>query len=134
MSPKHQFYNANQGIPREERNKIHPIWRGIGFLFIIIIPLLGYAASEVLLDLNGKNNWFPLPVDLIARPGQFLFSVFPDPLLYIKMLIAFVFILTFYMLFTFLSFMVIGAFGVNNNKRDPFYVPPVQRRRRRSTR
>jgi hypothetical protein len=35
MRSKYQAITHNRRNPREERNKIHPIWRGIGFLFII---------------------------------------------------------------------------------------------------
>jgi hypothetical protein len=131
MGAKHQSYSFHRGIPREMRQRIHPIWRGIGFLFMVLIPILGYAAAQVLLDLNGKNNWFPLPIDLLARPGMFLYSAFPDPLLYIKLILSFVFIMLLYMIFTLVTFIVMGTFGVSNNKRDPYYVPPVTRRRRK---
>jgi hypothetical protein len=132
MGSKYRGYNYNRGPSREERTRIHPVWRGIGFVFMILIPFLSYAAAEVLLQSNAKNNWFPLPVDLLAKPGQFLYAFIPDPLLYIKILITLVFVAVIFAVFTMVSFVIISTFGYTDTRNDPYYVPPVTRRRRRS--
>lgn len=110
--------------------QIHPIWRGVGFGMIVLIPIISYAAMNVLLEQNGTHNWFALPVDMFARPGEFLYRIIPDPLLYIKITFFVAFVAIFFAIFTLFSFMVSSAFGPSK-KDDPFYVPPLRRRVKR---
>lgn len=49
---------------RDHPYEIHPIWRGIGCLLIIIIPIVAYAGAYVLVALNLQNAWFNMPRDL----------------------------------------------------------------------
>lgn len=58
--------------------KIHPIWSGIGFLLIIIVPIVTWAASALLVEFGQKQGWavlrsFPrfleVPAALYAIPG-----------------------------------------------------------------
>lgn len=130
MGAKYRGYQPNRGISREERRRIHPIWRGVGFILMILIPIISYAGAEVLLDLNGQNNWFPVPSDLIAKPGDFLYSYFPDPMIHIKLLIMVVIAVILFGFFTWISFIVIGSLGMTE-RNDPYYVAPVRVRRRR---
>lgn len=97
---------------------------------MILIPIIGYAGASVLLDLNGKNNWFPLPADLIARQGDFLYSYVPDSMLYIKLILMVAISAILFGIFTWVSFLIINKFGVTD-RNDPYYVPPVRTRRRK---
>ncbi|MBE0698235.1 MAG: hypothetical protein IH586_15055 [Anaerolineaceae bacterium] len=126
MGGKYQSYTREPGISREERKRIHPIWRGVGFAMIVLFPIIAYAGMKILLS----QPWFPLPLDLFARPGQIIYRLFPDPLIYIKAITMGLIILVLLAIFTFFSFLMNSAFGMNNRK-DPFYVPPVKRQRRR---
>ncbi len=130
MGSKYREYATTRQTSNRDYQRVHPVWRGVGFAFIVLIPIISYAATEVLLQQNGIHNWFPLPVDMLARPGQLLYSLIPDPMLYIKALFFVAFLLVLFAVFTFFSFLVSGIFGVSA-KKDPFYVPPVRKRRRR---
>jgi hypothetical protein len=130
MGSKYSRYQPDRGVPREIRNRIHPIWRGVGLAMIVIFPIIGFAGANVLIELNGKNNWMPLPPDLFAGPGDFIYSFWPDQLAYIKLIIMACIIAILAAIFTFISFLISGTFGVTN-KQDPFYVPPVRRKSRR---
>jgi hypothetical protein len=44
-------YRATQKKEFVRPYKIHPIWRGIGFAIIIIIPIVGWAATQELVTL-----------------------------------------------------------------------------------
>ena len=47
---------------REERPwKVHPVWRGIGFLMILIIPLFSYAASDLIIEELMARELMSLP-------------------------------------------------------------------------
>ena len=43
---------------------VHPIWRGIGCILIILIPIMAYAGAVVLIRENIENNWVTLPHEL----------------------------------------------------------------------
>jgi len=130
MGMKYREYRPERGISRKERQRIHPVWRGVGCVLMILIPIVGYAGADVLLRLNGKNNWFPLPADMIAGPGDFFYRLIQDPMIHIKLVLMVVISAILFGLFTWVSFIVIGTFGMTD-RNDPYYVPPVRPRRRR---
>lgn len=125
MPSKYREYVAPR-TSRKDFQQIHPIWRGVGFSMIVLIPIIAYAATDVLL----KQAWFPIPSDMLAQPGQILYKLFPDPLVNIKAMIFLAFILALYAIFTLFSFIISSMFGVSQ-RSDPYYVPPVTRRSRR---
>ena len=44
--------------------KIHPIWRGIGCLLMLVIPVMAYAGAVLLVEANSKQHWLPMPREL----------------------------------------------------------------------
>lgn len=50
-------------IPPRSRT-IHPIWRGIGCLLFILIPVLAFAGARVLVQENARQNWLAIPAEL----------------------------------------------------------------------
>lgn len=55
MPSKYENYTRQKELPA--RREVHPVWRGIGFLLIIIIPVISWAAAMVLLDIGRKQGW-----------------------------------------------------------------------------
>ncbi len=41
--------------------KVHPIWRGIGCFFIILIPIMSCVGGRYFQELNMQNNWVTTP-------------------------------------------------------------------------
>jgi hypothetical protein len=71
--------NSNKPVDRNPiRRRIHPIWRGIGFLMIILIPIMGYATATMVMDENHKQNWFPIPKQILGPSN--------DPELYMRLI------------------------------------------------
>lgn len=130
MGSKYREYNTNRKTSIRDLHRVHPIWRGVGFAMMVLIPVIGYAASDVLIKQNDIHQWTPLPVDLFAKPGEFLYNYFPDPLLYIRIMIFVAVVAVLFALFTLVSFMMNGMFGITD-RNDPYYVPPVRRQPRR---
>lgn len=126
MPSKYREYVNTRSTSRKELQRIHPIWRGVGFGLIVLIPVIAYAATDVLL----RQSWFPIPVDLLAQRGQFLYKLFPDPMVNIKIMLFIAIIFILYAVFMLFSFMMNSLFGVSQ-RSDPYYVPPIQRRSRR---
>lgn len=51
----------------ERRWAIHPVWRGIGCVMILIIIVVGYALAKEFTDYNQKTQKFGLP-DQLYKP------------------------------------------------------------------
>jgi hypothetical protein len=49
---------------RVPRASIHPVWRGIGCLLLVLVPIISFAAARLLVQENLKTNWIEIPVEL----------------------------------------------------------------------
>ncbi|OJX41432.1 MAG: hypothetical protein BGO78_01490 [Chloroflexi bacterium 44-23] len=108
--------NTIRDIAGSKQNPIHPIWRGIGFVLMIVTPIMGYAASILLLDLNAQNRWIPIPRDLIIA-GK-------DPYLLIKLFITLIIALLIFLLFQIVTFFILRI--SSPSRYGPTDVPPVR--------
>ena len=69
MGKYDKFHQAPQVTRKFE---IHPIWRGIGCLLLLIIPVISYAGAVLLVEANQANGWLPISGELartIVVPG-----------------------------------------------------------------
>jgi len=62
---KYGFY-SRLAPPKPRPWKIHPVWRGIGCLIMLLFPLLSYAGAVLLVDANFKQHWVPVPAEFFA--------------------------------------------------------------------
>jgi hypothetical protein len=81
----------------------HPIWMGIGFLLLLIIPTMSWAASLILIEQDLKYGWYRLTPDMIA-PGA-------DPLLYAKIFLTIIISSVFFVLLYVIYFIVYRFIG-----------------------
>ena len=44
--------------------EIHPIWRGIGCLMMILVPVMAYAGAVLLVQANVSQGWVPIGSEL----------------------------------------------------------------------
>ena len=52
--------NYDRYTPQEtKKNEIHPVWRGIGCLMMILIPVMAWAAADVVMKAAPNWGWFP---------------------------------------------------------------------------
>lgn len=121
---KYRGYSSQSNKPSLRDRKVHPIWRGVGFVMMALIPVISWAATETLI----KNNILPLPRDLIATRGQILYSLIPDPLINIKLISIAVIMVVLYVVFMFLTFLITSMVMGSVDRYDPYYVPPVRRK------
>lgn len=54
-----------QRQPKPRPWSIHPIWRGIGCLFMILLPIMSFVASYLLLRENFRQGWVAMPENLL---------------------------------------------------------------------
>ncbi len=59
---RHRSYTKQAA--KERPWDVHPIWRGIGCILIILIPIMAYAGAVLLIRQNKLNNWVSLPPEL----------------------------------------------------------------------
>jgi len=98
---------------REKSREPHPVWRGIGFIMMILIPILSFALSDVLLQ-AARSNGINIPLEL--QSGTTLIPVY-GPVLDIKAVLAFGFAI---MLVLFGLFTIINA-AVYRGSKDSTY-------------
>jgi hypothetical protein len=62
-----KYSKANfQTAPPKRPWAVHPIWRGIGCIWLILSPLLAYALASLLVEYDMKSGFFALPGELTS--------------------------------------------------------------------
>lgn len=103
--------------PLRDRNRqAHPIWRGVGFVLLILTTVVAVFGAIALVEANATQGWVQIPKDLIAKGVG-------DPNLYVKIivgLVIFVVVNAFFRLVTFILYSVFGP-----SRYGPLDVPPI---------
>jgi hypothetical protein len=60
-------FNQYEVRQKPRSQEIHPAWRGIGCIMILIVPVISFAGANVFLEIAFQQGW-PLPVDLLGYP------------------------------------------------------------------
>ena len=92
---------------------VHPVWRAIGFLFLLIIPFISYFGALVLLEENARRRWMAIPTELLVKGS--------DPLLVVKIIMTLVLVFIFSAIFLLLTYLVNSIFGPS--RYGPYDVP-----------
>jgi hypothetical protein len=45
---------------------VHPVWRGIGCILLILLPILSFAGAKILVQANFKQRWVQVPTELLG--------------------------------------------------------------------
>ncbi len=59
---KYSKFVSPQVKPR--RWRIHPIWRGIGLVLVVIIPVMSWIGASMLIEANKTNQYINIPVEM----------------------------------------------------------------------
>ena len=62
---KYGKYHRRRQVSRPR--EIHPVWRGIGCIIILLIPPMSYVTATILVNYGLRNNW-PIPYQLTGTP------------------------------------------------------------------
>lgn len=112
---KYTQYSSSRRPTRKEREQVHPVWRGVGFLFMVLAPVMGYFGALLLIDANKTKGWISIPNDFLASGS--------DPLLYVKIGLT---ILLASLIFFILQFIGIVIYQiVGPDRYGPMDVPPI---------
>jgi hypothetical protein len=113
---------------RERPWEVHPVWRGIGCLLMIIIPFMAYAGADLLVKANLENGWIAVPFELATTVTIPLINL-SVPNLYAILLVA--------VLLAIIGFGVLTIFNAliyrvaHPSQLDMFNAPPERRKPRR---
>ena len=108
---------TSEGVEKKSKGDgSHPVWRGIGFLLIILLPVMGYLGSMVILEENETQRWFRIP--------SALFVSGPDQLLLVKAILTVIIAAILYFIIMMLTFIIFRI--VSPPKLGPTDAPPVQ--------
>jgi hypothetical protein len=107
--------------------KIHPVWRGIGCLMMVLIPIISYAGAVLLVQANVAARWLPTPRELaqtitIPYIGRI-------PYLFANLLVAVVLMLAGFGILTLLYSLMYRVLGPP--RYGPLDAPPERYRPRR---
>ena len=112
---------------RRSRNpEPHPILRGLGCVFMVIIPLLAMAVANLLVDANFVSGWIRVPRELlntVTIPGVITITSF-----YAKASLTLIVAVVLFGLYTVFYGALYSMFGPA--KYGPQDVPPVRPRRK----
>jgi len=123
---KYQKYNPrDRAAPRPW--SIHPVWRGIGCLMMVIIPIMAWAAATLLVQENAKRGWLPMPAQLVQTVNLPLIGA--APFFFANLLTAVILALIGFGLFTIIYSMIFSALGPP--RYGPLDAPPDHRRPRK---
>jgi hypothetical protein len=70
-------YSKRQVPPPQRPWAIHPIWRGIGCVMLLIAPFIAFAAADLLVKQSIARNWIPIPPEMrnIFRIPQLNYTI-----------------------------------------------------------
>jgi hypothetical protein len=118
-----KYTNFSKQEEDRKRKGVHPIWRGVGFLLLFLIPVLSYFGMIVLLDENSRKGWVPIQAEWLIKFG-------PDPLILVKAGVVLALVILLFAVFMFITFLFNSLFAPS--RYGPLDVPPASYRKRKS--
>jgi len=117
---KYQSRVVRKIEPSFVNRQIHPIWRGVGFAFMILIPFMSYFTADWFLKENVRQHWVEFPANLLIKAQGV-----PEDLL-IRIIVTVVLMLILYAVLTFFSLIIFRLFAPP--RYGPLDVPPISYR------
>ena len=125
-----KYYSQYRRPPRPERRwKVHPVWRGIGCIMMIIIPIVSWAIASLFVDANKAGRWLDVPAGLDAPAGVDIPFLTTD--LIVTALVALVVAVLLFGAYTIFYMLIYRVTGPPS--RGPQDAPPQKHRRARKT-
>jgi hypothetical protein len=103
------------------KKPIHPVWRGIGCLLMIIIPVISYVAADFFITNRAQYSWVAIPQEMVVNQMH-------DSLLIVKIFYTAIFVFCLYLILTVATFIINRFFGPS--RYGPYDIPldKVQRK------
>jgi hypothetical protein len=117
-------YSSNVDVSLGQKKKeIHPIWRGIGLVMLVVIPVFSYLIALALVDTNNVRHW-------VYYPAAIIFPKIWDPFIVVKVMVAIVIVFILYAVFTFITalfYRIFGAPRFGSTDVPPEQIKPVKK-------
>jgi quinol-cytochrome oxidoreductase complex cytochrome b subunit len=110
-----QRFTSEGVVEKKDKNTIHPVWRGVGIILMVLIPVMGYVGAMIVLEANRMNSWIRIPGEVLV-PG-------PDNLLLVKVILTVMIGAVIYFLFMMVTFIIFRI--ADPPKLGPKDAPPV---------
>jgi hypothetical protein len=121
-----KYQQSNHMMPSKPKpTQVHPIWRGIGCILILISPLIAYAAATLIVQWNIDNGWYPLPAELLTPFNFEPLNITQDHFFANLLVAGLLLLLGFAMVMVVYSIMY-AIFGPR--RYSPIDAPPVRRK------
>ncbi len=109
--PKHSIFTRRAKKPSIP--EIHPMWRGIGCIFMAIIPILSFVISNTLIANVATLKWIVLPPEMIV-PN------YSDPLIVVRVLYTAIVSLVLFFTISLVTFILNSI--MNPKRKGPYDV------------
>lgn len=106
---------------------IHPVWRGIGCVLLVLIPVMAYAGAVLLVQMNLQQHWWATPPELMQAVN--LPGLGAVEHLFANLLVGFVLTLVGYAILVFLYSFVYRLVGPP--RLGPMDAPPIRAGKKR---
>jgi hypothetical protein len=112
---KHSMFRTDLP-PKPSKLPMHPIWRGIGLILMVVLPVGSYLFATMLIENKDRYSWVIIPTDIVLNR-------YPnDPLILVRLLYALIILLAVAAVLAFFTFLMSSLFGPS--KYDPYDAPP----------
>jgi hypothetical protein len=108
-----QSQNSNR--PSKLNPKVHPIWRGVGFVLMVLSPIMAYATMELFMIENAAKHLIMIPNQLIVA--------WQDPYVLVKVIGTLFLTLIYLVAFQLVYFIIMRIFAPP--RYGPLDVPPI---------
>ena len=121
-------YGKRQVPPPQRPWQVHPIWRGIGCLLVLIGPPLAFSAAHYLVEMNFEYGWLPVPGDF-RQPFTIPFVDYILPHALASLLVAVILLLLGFAIIMIVYSTIYAILGPS--RYGPLDSPPIRQPRRR---
>jgi hypothetical protein len=107
--PKHSVFSRR--VPKVPKPAVHPAWRGIGCIFMVIIPIIAFFASNLIIKNIDQIPWLTIP-------GEMVVEKFSDPLIFVRILYTTLIALVLYFITSLITFILNSV--LNPKRKGPY--------------
>lgn len=112
---KHNMFRTELP-PKPSTLPPHPIWRGIGLIMLVVLPIASYLFANMIIENRQKYNWVIIPEDIL------LYRYPSDPYILVRILYAVIILLGVAAILAIITYLTARLFGPS--RYDHFDVPP----------
>jgi len=112
---KHNMFRTDFP-PKPSKLPMHPVWRGIGLILMLVLPIGSYLFASMLIENNDRFSWVIIPTDIILNRYP------QDPMILVRLLYALIILFAVAAVLAFFTFLMSSLFGPA--KHDPYDAPP----------